>query len=110
LYPSRRKSELINKKDFDYVTNLVGWFLLCVTKTTLLLLNALFLVSILYSFHLENDSIINSFHTIAPSSPKPSQCTPTTHWEHYKEHGMKHQSTMVWEIWMETNKTNHLAS
>jgi len=34
FYPSRRKSKLINKKVFDYVTNLVGWFILCVTKTS----------------------------------------------------------------------------
>jgi hypothetical protein len=35
-----------------------------------------FAVLILLSFHRENDSIINSFHTIAPNSLKSSQCTP----------------------------------
>jgi hypothetical protein len=38
---------------------------------------AQFSVSILFSFHWENGSIINSFHTEAPQSLKPSQCTPT---------------------------------
>jgi hypothetical protein len=36
-----------------------------------------FSVSILFNFHWENGSISNSFHTIAPKSLKPSQCTPT---------------------------------
>jgi hypothetical protein len=35
-----------------------------------------FSVSILFNFHWENGSISNSFHTIAPKSLKPSQCTP----------------------------------
>jgi hypothetical protein len=53
---------------------------------------------ILFHFHWENGSIINSFHTIAPSSPKPSGCTPT-HSELFK--GIKGMawSTMVWKIW-----------
>ncbi len=46
-----------------------------------------FSVSILFSFHWENDSIINSFDTVAPKSLKPSQCT-LTHWKLF-EHGMK---------------------
>jgi len=32
---------------------------------------------ILFGFHLENDSIINSFHTVAPNSLQPSWCTQT---------------------------------
>jgi hypothetical protein len=36
-----------------------------------------FSVSILFSFHRENGSIINSFHTVASQSLKPCQCTPT---------------------------------
>jgi hypothetical protein len=34
---------------------------------------------IFFSFHWENGSIINSFHTVAPTSLKPSRCTHT-HW------------------------------
>jgi len=36
-----------------------------------------FSVSILFNFHWENGSIINSFYTVAPNTIKPSQCTPT---------------------------------
>jgi hypothetical protein len=39
-----------------------------------------FSVSILFSFHWINGSIINSFHIIAPNNLKPSQCTHA-HWE-----------------------------
>jgi hypothetical protein len=35
-----------------------------------------FSVLILYSFHWENGSTINSFHTVAPNSLEPSKCTP----------------------------------
>ncbi len=35
-----------------------------------------FSVLILLSFHWENDSIINSFHAIAPNRLKPSGCNP----------------------------------
>jgi hypothetical protein len=46
-----------------------------------------------FSFHWENDSIINSFlHTVASNSLKPSQCTPTHQKlsEKIREHSMKH--------------------
>jgi len=40
-----------------------------------------FSVLILFNFHWEKGSIFNSFHTVAPNSLKPSQCTSTTHRE-----------------------------
>jgi hypothetical protein len=48
-----------------------------------------FLILILVSFYWKNDSIINSFHTVAPSSLKPSDGTPTP-FQRYQEHDMKH--------------------
>ncbi len=36
-----------------------------------------FAVSILFRFHWENDSLINSIHIVAPKSLQPSQCTHT---------------------------------
>jgi hypothetical protein len=51
-----------------------------------------FSVSILFSFHWKNGSIINNFHTVAPKSVKPSQCTPTHSlraFQRYQERGMK---------------------
>ncbi len=36
-----------------------------------------FSVWVLFKFHSENGSIINSFHIVAPNSLKPSQCTHT---------------------------------
>jgi hypothetical protein len=56
-----------------------------------------FSVSILFSFHWENGSIINSFHTIAPNSLKPSWCTPT-HQELSEDTKSVEWSAMVWEI------------
>jgi hypothetical protein len=47
--------------------------------------------------HWENDSIINSFHTTATNSLKPSWCTHT-HWELCKDTKSTAWSTMVWEI------------
>jgi hypothetical protein len=35
-----------------------------------------FSVSLLFIFHWKNDSIINSFHTMASEGLKPSWCTP----------------------------------
>jgi hypothetical protein len=71
-----------------------------------------FSVSILFSFHWENGSIINSFHTVAPNSPKPSQCTPT--YLALSEDTKSVASTDVgWEIstWQtKQNNTNCLAS
>ncbi len=51
-----------------------------------------FSVSILFSFHGENGSIINSFHTIAPDNIKPSQCNPFSlrAFQRYQECDMKH--------------------
>ncbi len=43
-----------------------------------------FSILILFSFHWENGSIINNFHTIVPKSLKLSWCTPT-HWELSKD-------------------------
>jgi hypothetical protein len=34
-----------------------------------------FSILILFRFHWENGSMFNSFHTVAPNSLKPSQCT-----------------------------------
>jgi hypothetical protein len=51
----------------------------------------------------ENGSIINSFHTAAPNSLKPSQCTPT-HWELSKDTKSMAWSTVVWE-WGDLNVT-----
>ncbi len=47
-----------------------------------------FSILILFSFHWENGSIINSFHTIAPNSLRPSWCTPTN-WQLSEERSMK---------------------
>jgi len=56
-----------------------------------------FSVWILFSFHWENGSIINSFDTVAPNSLKPSQCTPT-HQELSKDNENTVWSAVVWEI------------
>jgi hypothetical protein len=53
-----------------------------------------FSVLILFSFHSENGSIINSFHTVAPNNP--SQCT-FTHPELSKDIMITALSTMVWK-------------
>ncbi len=69
----------------------------------------LFSVSILFNFHWENGSIINSFHTIGPKNLKPSQCT-LTYQELSKDNKNTTWGSMVWEIWTWQNKTNYLAS
>ncbi len=64
-----------------------------------------FSVSILFNFHWENGSIINSFYTVTPNSLKPSQCTPT-HRELYKDIKSFTWSTpLVWAISAWQNKT-----
>jgi hypothetical protein len=52
------------------------------------------LFSILFIFHWENGSIINSFHIEAPNGLKPSWCAPYSSraFQWYKEHSMKHQT------------------
>jgi len=64
----------------------------------------IFLVWILFNFHWEYASIINSFHIIAPNILKPSWCETPTNWElsqktvcNMKCHGLGDLST--------TNKT-----
>ncbi len=52
-----------------------------------------FSISIFFNFYSKNDSIINSFHTIAPNSLKPSQCTHT-HRELSKDTKSETWSTM----------------
>ncbi len=64
-----------------------------------------FSVLILFSFHWENSSTINSFHTVAPNSLKPSQCTPTTHWELSEDTKSTAWSLVVREISVWQNKT-----
>jgi hypothetical protein len=63
-----------------------------------------FSVLILFNFHWENGSIINSFHTGRPNSLKPSWCTPT-HQELSKDTKSATWSTMVWKILAWQNKT-----
>ncbi len=53
-----------------------------------------FSLLILFSFHWENGSIINSFHTVAPNNP--SQCT-FTHPELSKDTKITALSAMVWK-------------
>jgi hypothetical protein len=47
------------------------------TKNTRSQIPIQFSVSILFNSHQEKGLIINCFHTVAPNSLKPSQCTPT---------------------------------
>jgi hypothetical protein len=71
-----------------------------------------FLVFTLFNFHWKNGSIINSFHTIAPNSLKPSWCTPA-HWELSKDTKSVTYNVLIWEIlvWQtKQNKTNYLVS
>ncbi len=69
-----------------------------------------FSILILFSFHWENGSIINSFHTVAPNSLKPSWCMTT-----YLELSEDTKST-AWKQWVgrsqrdKQSKTNYLAS
>ncbi len=63
-----------------------------------------FSVSILFSFHWENGSIINHFHTVAANSLKPSLCT-CTHWEFSEDTKSAAWSLRVWEISARQNKT-----
>jgi hypothetical protein len=65
-------------------------------------------VSILFSFHWENGSIINSFHTLTPKSLKPSQCTSSHHWELFEDTKSTTWSFVVWEILASQTKQNKL--
>jgi hypothetical protein len=56
-----------------------------------------FWVLILFNFHWENGSIINSFQAVTPNSLKPSQGTPI-HQKLVKNNKSAAWSTMVWEI------------
>ncbi len=66
-----------------------------------------FSVWILFNFHWENGSIINSFDTVAPNSLKPSRCTPT-HQELSKDTRAQHE--VPWFGRSQSDKTNYLAS
>jgi hypothetical protein len=63
-----------------------------------------FSVSILFSFHWENCSIINSVHTVAPNSLKPSWCSPT-HQELSKDTNNVAWNSMVQESSAWQNET-----
>ncbi len=69
-----------------------------------------FSVSVLSSFHLKNGSIINSFHTIAPSSLKPKSVHPYSlrTFQRYQECDMKHHG--LGDNKTKWNKTNYLPS
>jgi hypothetical protein len=78
-----------------------------------------FSVLILFNSHWEKGSIFNSFHTIAPNSLKPSQCTSTTHWElsedtksaAWNSHGLEDLSmTRQYKTKQNKTKGNYLAS
>ncbi len=56
-----------------------------------------FSVSALFSFYWESGSIINSFHTIAPNSLKPSWGTPT-HWKLFEDTKSTTWRTVAWKI------------
>jgi hypothetical protein len=65
------------------------------------------LVSILFNFHWENHSTINSFHNVAPNTLKPNLWCTHTHQElseDTKSEGMKHCG-VVREIPWRQNKT-----
>jgi hypothetical protein len=62
----------------------------------------------LFSFHWENGSIINNFHTVAANSLKPSLCT-RPYWEFSEDTMSAAWSVGVWEISARQNKTNYLA-
>jgi hypothetical protein len=66
-----------------------------------------FAVSILFSFHWKNGSIINSLHTVTPNILKPSRCTPT-HWELSQDTNNTAWSMVVWEISAWQTKQNKL--
>jgi hypothetical protein len=66
-----------------------------------------FAVSILFRFHWENDSIINSIHTVAPKSLQPSQCTHT-HLELSEDTKSLAWSAVIWEISVWQTKQNKL--
>jgi hypothetical protein len=67
------------------------------TKSTPHKIPIQFLVLILFSFHRENGSTINSFHTKALNSLKPSWCTPT-HRELSNDNKSVAWSVVIWEI------------
>jgi hypothetical protein len=59
-------------------------------------------VSTLFNFHWKNDSIINSFYTIAPSNLKPSWCT-FIHWEFSKD-----TKSIAWSALISVTKQNNM--
>ncbi len=66
-----------------------------------------FSVSILFRFQWENDSIINSIHTVAPKSLQPNRCT-CTHLELFEDTKSMAWSAMIWEISTWQTKQNKL--
>jgi len=66
-------------------------------------------VLISFSFHWENGSIINSFHTIAPNSLSDQVSAPLLIESFLKIPKSAAWSTVVWKIWAWQNKTNYLA-
>jgi len=80
------------------------------TSRTLPNSNTQFSILILFSFHWENGSIVNSFYTVAPNSLKPSWYT-TTHLELSED-----TKSTEWKEWVgrsqhdKQSKTNYFAS
>ncbi len=72
-------------------------------RYNLTVFNTIFQFRFYFVFHRENGSIINSFHTAAPNSLKPSECTPTN-WELSKDTKSMAWSTVIWE-WGDLNVT-----
>jgi hypothetical protein len=75
-----------------------------------------FFILILYTFHWENGSIINSFHNIAPKQSQTKSMHPS-YWDLSKDTKSTTWSTVAREIsawcdvtWQNKNKTNYLAS
>ncbi len=56
--------------------------------------NTQFSILILFNFHWENGSIINSFHTLIPNSLKPSWCTFSRHQKCFEDT----MSTTTWSV------------
>ncbi len=68
-----------------------------------------FSVLILYNFHWENGSMINSFHIVAPNSLKPSQCTLLIK-IFPKIPRAWHEAMWFGDLNVKQNKTNYVAS
>jgi len=68
-----------------------------------------FSISILVNFYWKIDSIINSFHTIAPKSLKPSDAHLLIY-SFPKIPRAQHEAPWFWKISTWQNKTNYLAS